>query len=71
MMSPLLCAAVALSALGLLIMLGAAAAMPGRVEVRWPSRLFDTGYGIFCLALTLWLIVAGSAFFFAANVHAA
>lgn len=68
-MPPLLAVAVALSAIGLLVMLLAAAFMPERANVRWPDRMFDGGYAIFCLALTFWIIVSVLAFFAEARVH--
>ncbi|GEM_PF-4645019 len=68
-MPSLIAVALALSSLGLLVMLLAAALMPARVEVRWPARVFDAGYAIFCLALTFWLIVSVLAFFAEARVH--
>jgi hypothetical protein len=62
MMSPMLCLAVALTALGLLVMLGASWLMtPARQA--WPSRLFDGGAGIFGLALVFWMVVAIVPFF--------
>lgn len=68
-MPPLLAIAVALSALGLLVMLAAAAFTPPPAGGRWPGRLFDGGYAIFCLALTFWLIVSVLAFFASAKAH--
>lgn len=72
MMTPLLAIAVALSALGLLIMLAAAAFTPppAGAGARWPGQLFDGGYAIFCLALTFWLLVSVLAFFASAQAHA-
>ncbi|MFY9350103.1 MAG: hypothetical protein WBL20_14290 [Sphingobium sp.] len=69
MMPPLLAIAVALSALGLLVMLSAAVFMPNHLTARWPTRLFDSGYAIFCLALTFWLVVSLIAFFAEARMH--
>lgn len=65
-MSPLLAIAVALTALGLLLMLVAAWRMTS-CEQRWPALLFDGGAGIFGLALTFWLIVSVAAFFATAS----
>lgn len=68
-MPPLIAVGVGLSALGLLVMLLAAAFMPERANIVWPSRMFDGGYAIFCLALTFWLIVSVLAFFPEARLH--
>jgi hypothetical protein len=69
-MGMMLWVAVALTALGLLVMLGAACCMT-EVGRRLPARFFDTGAGIFGLALAFWLIVSVAAFFGAASMHGA
>lgn len=68
-MPPLIALGVALTTLGLLAMLGAAALFPVPVQSRWHDRIFGGGYAIFCLALTFWLIVSVAAFFAEARVH--
>lgn len=70
MIVALLWLAAALSALGLLVMLGSSVCMTGVGQV-WPSRLFDVGAAIFCLSLVVWLIVAVAGFFATASGHAA
>jgi len=61
-MSPMLCVAVGLTALALLVMLGAAWSMTNVRQV-WPQRLFDGGTSIFGLALVFWMVVAAAPFF--------
>ena len=70
MMTPLLAIAVALSALGLLVMLAAAAITPPSAGEGGAGRMFDSGYAIFCLALTCWLLVSVLAFFASAQPNA-
>lgn len=68
-MPPLLAIATALSALGLLVMLIAAALLPKRASGDASERVFGVGYGIFCLALIFWMVVSLLAFFAQAKMH--
>ncbi|WP_336973427.1 hypothetical protein [Sphingobium aromaticiconvertens] len=62
--------AVGLTALGLLVMLGAGRCMTDTAQ-HWPARFFDAGAAIFGLALAFWLMVAVIAFLGTASMHGA
>ncbi|WP_370175471.1 hypothetical protein [Sphingobium abikonense] len=68
-MPPLIALGLAITALGLLGMVASVALPTARVPSPWPDRMFNAGYGLFCLALTYWLIVSVAAFIAEAPVH--